>query len=254
MARMAIAIAIVTFSLVAGAGSAASAGGGGRDVVPGQLLPHVIVHFDHNGKPHGGPPGGGGGGGGDVEHTTHYLLLPGQWAGAKPTVNVRVEAPDSGAMAAVEDGFNAWNGISKFSFAVSAASDIDPNTEVAAENGQNTVSWALLVGGWTNALAVTILWIDDTSPANGVWDAGEPIVEADLFFNSKYKWQVAPSTTKGKWYDIQNVMAHEAGHFVGLDDQSQWTDETMYFSAASKEITKRDLAPGDIAGAQSLYP
>ena len=106
---------------------------------------------------------------------------------------------------------------------------------------------------------MTILWINDTD-GDGRWDDGEPIEETDTFFNSKYKWAVDPDAegplkpdTKGKWYDIRNIGTHEAAHTVGLDDQTQWDDETTYFTGGAKETKKISLEPGDIAGAQSLY-
>lgn len=79
---------------------------------PGNIIPHITVDFEHNGKNHpgGGPSGGGGGGGGDG-HTEHYVLQPGKWddnpGEDHPIVTYVVEDPElPGAVAAVEASFN----------------------------------------------------------------------------------------------------------------------------------------------------
>lgn len=233
--------------------------GNPQSPVNGQLIPHVIVHYEHNGKSHpGGGPGGGGGGGDETDHSGHYALLPGKWAGDNPVVTYVVDDPGiAGAVQAIQNSFQAWEDVSGIDFSFRGTADVNPNAELAGPNGQNTVSWALLVGTWTNALAVTVLWFEDDG--NGVWD-GEPIIEAEMIFNTKYTWAIDPDgegpqkpNVKGKWFDIQNVGIHEAGHFVGLDDQCNWDDETMFCSASSGETKKRSLEPGDIAGAVALY-
>jgi hypothetical protein len=223
--------------------------------VRGHVIPYVIVHDARGGIP--GPPGGGPTPP-PTDHTTHYVLLPG--ARSSSAVTYVVEDPGiAGAVSAVQSSFDAWNAASGIAFSFGGTASVNPNVEIAGPNGTNTVSWALLVGSWTNALAVTISWIDDDN-GNNTWDAGEEILESDLLFNSKYKWAVDPDgegpakpAVNGKWYDIQNVGTHEAGHFVGLDDQNFWDDETMFYAAAAKETKKRSLEPGDIAGAQALY-
>ncbi len=241
---------------------AASLEARGVDPVRPDIIPHVTVDFEHNGKNHGGggPPGGGGGGGGDG-HTEHYVLQPGKWAGTNPSITYVVEDPGlSGAVAAVEASFKAWDAASGINFTFSGTASVNANAEVSGSNGTNTVSWALLTGGWTNALAVTITWISDSN-GNGVWDSGEPIVEADILFNSKYKWAIAEDSPRGKWFDIENVSAHEVGHVVGLGhvgagvhtlDRDE--EQTMFLSAPPKEIKKRSLElDGDSLGAVALY-
>ncbi len=230
----------------------------------GDIIAHITVDFEHNGKNHpgGGPPGGGST---DDGHTTdHYTLQPGKWAGINPSVTYVVEDPGlPGAVAAVEASFEAWDAASGINFDCQApcgTQSVNANTEVSGSNGTNTVSWALLVGGWSNALAVTITWVSDLN-SNGVWDSGEPIVEADILFNSKYKWAIAEDDPRGKWFDIENVGAHEAGHVVGLGhvgagihtlDRDE--EQTMFLSAPPKETKKRSLElDGDSLGAVALY-
>ena len=249
-------LVVVVASLLLVPAAAFAARGGDDHVSSGNIISHVITHYEHNGKNH---PGGGPPPGGDptptpepetVDHSTHFELLPG--ARASSLVNYVVEDPGIvGAVDAVVASFDAWEAVSGIDFTFDGTASVNVNAEVTAPNGTNTVSWALFIGN-TKALAVTLLWIDDAN-LNGVWDDGEAIIETELIFNSRHTWAVAENSPNGKWFDIQNVGTHEAGHFVGLDDQDQWDDETMFFKAGSKETDKRSLEPGDIAGAVALY-
>ncbi len=250
---------LAVVALVAGLipANAVLAAGKGQGVTNGakNLLPHVIIHYTHNGKDH---PGGGPNGGGDdgvddtVNHSTHFSLLPGKWADVSAPIAYVVDgsfAPD-GAVAAIDASFASWDTEAAIDFAVTVAlSTIDANAELTGPTGQNTVTFRLLAG-LPDALAVTILWFNNDD-GDGTWN-GEPIEEADIFFNTKFKWAIAEDGARGKWYDIQDVATHEAGHVVGLG-HTPFNDETMYFSAASKETKKRSLELGDIAGAVSLY-
>lgn len=248
-------LAVIASLLLVPAAAFAARGGDDR-VSSRDIISHVITYYNHNGKDH---PGNGPPGGGDptptpppepVDHSTHFALLPG--ARASSLVNYVVEDPGiAGAVDAVVASFDAWDAVSGIDFTFDGTASVNSNSEATAPNGTNTVSWALFTGN-TKALAVTVLWIDDAN-GNGVWDGGEAIVETDMIFNNRQTWAVAANSPRGKWFDIQNVGTHEAGHFAGLDDQDQWDDETMFFSAGSKETKKRTLEPGDIAGAVALY-
>lgn len=41
------------------------------------------------------------------------------------------------------------------------------------------------------------------------------LVEADIFFNTRFQWSVAPQGEPGR-VDLESVVLHELGHFVGL--------------------------------------
>ncbi|MFC1909987.1 hypothetical protein ACFLXC_01680 [Chloroflexota bacterium] len=62
--------------------------------------------------------------------------------------------------------------------------------------------------------------------------------------------------TGGFDVDIQNIMTHEAGHWLMLEDldNSGAAEQTMYYQAADGELKKRSLEEGDIAGIQMIYP
>ncbi|MCZ7683509.1 MAG: matrixin family metalloprotease [Sandaracinaceae bacterium] len=53
--------------------------------------------------------------------------------------------------------------------------------------------------------------------------------------------------------DLENVVTHELGHYLGLAHSSE-PDATMYASALAGETIKRDLTADDVAGICAVYP
>lgn len=97
---------------------------------------------------------------------------------------------------------------------------------------------------WTqdpSLLAITHLWSD----SNG------NIVHFDIEINmDDAEWTL--SNEEGK-HDLQNSMAHEFGHALGLE-HSDNSEATMAPSTTEGETQKRDLHQDDILGVVSLYP
>ena len=76
------------------------------------------------------------------------------------------------------------------------------------------------------------------------------IYDADIEFNEQhFVFDTAGATDR---YDLQSVVAHEAGHVLGLDHSEFW-DATMYGHINAGELDKRDLEPDDVAGLCSIY-
>ena len=59
-------------------------------------------------------------------------------------------------------------------------------------------------------------------------------------------------------YDLENTLAHELGHVLGLDHPPSGdpgaVDATMFASASEGQIVKRDLGADDIDGICTVYP
>lgn len=53
--------------------------------------------------------------------------------------------------------------------------------------------------------------------------------------------------------DLENVVTHEMGHYLGLAHSTE-PDATMYASALAGETIKRDLSADDMAGICTVYP
>jgi hypothetical protein len=109
-----------------------------------------------------------------------------------------------------------------------------------------------------------------------MWSYQNTLVEVDTALNSSTQfrwWQTAvsgdpdsatwPSSQSTSAYDVdvQNIMTHEAGHWLVLgdlyDDMTGFVasdaEQTMYGYAGQNELKKRSLEFGDIAGIQEIY-
>jgi hypothetical protein len=97
-----------------------------------------------------------------------------------------------------------------------------------------------------SAYAVTIVWHSESS--------GE-IYDADMLINEQMgPFGVCPATgcLDGLTVDLENVVTHEAGHFLGLAHSAD-EDSTMYYQADRGEILKRTLGTDDVNGLCAAY-
>lgn len=133
-----------------------------------------------------------------------------------------------------------------------------PGLDVLVPDYKNLVGWAHLNDN--DAIAVTIIW---SNPRTKI------VVDTDTIFNLDgwLAWgqatingnpDTAPLSPDTAAYDsdVQNIMTHEAGHWLVLDDLyfTEASEQTMYGYAAQSELKKRCLESGDIAGLRKIYP
>jgi len=115
----------------------------------------------------------------------------------------------------------------------------------------NTVAFA---SDWTSrgrdfvpeAYGLTLVWHNRST--------GE-ILDADIQINLAHSDPVAicgSMNCDAASIDLQNVLTHEAGHFLGLA-HSPDREATMYWDAKVAEIVKRDLWPDDELGMCAIY-
>ncbi|MCS7139599.1 MAG: hypothetical protein N3F04_07555 [Candidatus Nezhaarchaeota archaeon] len=138
----------------------------------------------------------------------------------------------------------------KYNIELFAEPTIDYSVEVnlRVPDGNFVVTWAYLSD--SKVIAVTYLWITK---------AAREIVEFDMVLNAHYVWGIADGNEgtldlQGKM-DIRNIVTHEVGHVIGLNDlyDGRLWAMTMYGYGSYGEEIKRSLEPGDIAGAQTIY-
>ena len=115
----------------------------------------------------------------------------------------------------------------------------------ARYDGQNIVSWGRTSG---SALAVTYTWYNQST---GV------VAENDTIFNSKFAWAWSSQSNcaYSGYYDAQDILTHELGHWMGLDDNydASYTNNTMYGYGSPTEVKKNTLASGDVSAVNSIY-
>ncbi len=125
------------------------------------------------------------------------------------------------------------------------ASDTTANR--ARFDGQNIITWGRTSA---SALAVTYTWYYTSSGL---------AAEEDTIFNKQYPWFWNPSNntcTDSNSYDAQDILTHETGHWMGLDDtySINYVDNTMYGYGSKGEVKKDTLTTGDTQGVQAIYP
>jgi hypothetical protein len=95
-----------------------------------------------------------------------------------------------------------------------------------------------------------------TLAATCTYKTATEIFAADVKFSTAYNWYSGTSTTAcpSGYYDVQGVMAHEAGHVFGLNHVAQASAQVMKPNSSTCETSQRLLGNGDLAGMKYLYP
>lgn len=120
---------------------------------------------------------------------------------------------------------------------------IDNHARYGRFDGKNSIVFGRTSSG---TIAVTSIWY---------YTSTRQIIEFDMKFNTYYKWGNVDTNMYPYLMDLQDIATHELGHGVGMDDIyiNSCSDVTMYGYGNYRETYKRDLAPPDIEGLQSLY-
>lgn len=143
----------------------------------------------------------------------------------------------------VNAGFNQYTSASgnKVTFAMGANTSVNR----ARLDGRNIISWGKASSG---TLGVTYIWYYTSTGLTA---------EIDTIMNNRYKWSWSNSNVcaDNLTYDAQNIMTHELGHWLGMDDEytSPFVNNTMFGYGAVKEVKKNTLTSGDISSVASIY-
>ena len=77
------------------------------------------------------------------------------------------------------------------------------------------------------------------------------IVETDIKINDAYAWYAAGSLSPAQ-FDLQSVVLHELGHWLGLGHDED--DQAVMYAEMAPGIVKRALFENDLQGIAALYP
>lgn len=122
-----------------------------------------------------------------------------------------------------------------------------PNTSVTrqAYDQKNVIAWGRTSG---SALGVTYI---------RYYTSTGQVVDVDTIMNKKFpwKWSTQAQCAESTAYDAENIMNHELGHWLGLDDMytATYVDNTMYGYGSKGEVKKNTLTTGDNAGTAAIY-
>ncbi|MEX0622009.1 MAG: matrixin family metalloprotease [Candidatus Woykebacteria bacterium] len=149
----------------------------------------------------------------------------------------------------VADSFESWDAVTS---GISFTKGANTSVNRARRDGQNIIAWNRLS---SNTLGATYIWYNSVTGA---------VVEVDTIMNSRQSWKWTNPTTldpdqecpTNNAYDAQNILVHELGHWVGLEDlySSNEEDLTMYGYGSKQELKKDTLESGDSLGAGEIYP
>jgi hypothetical protein len=80
---------------------------------------------------------------------------------------------------------------------------------------------------------------------------GGVIIETDSMINAS-DWKFCDGAEHGK-VDLQSVLTHELGHTLGLLDDIEHGDATMYYASHEDDVSKRDLHAEDVSALDAAY-
>lgn len=173
--------------------------------------------------------------------------LPGNWTYQLNRGSVPSSVGGTNLETIANNAFTGWSNASagKVTFTRGA----DTTVSQKGLDGKNIIAWGRTSG---TALAVTYTWY---YPSTGL------VAEEDTIMNKKFPWSWTPYNSSNlcadsSSYDAQDILTHETGHWMGLDDEysTDFVNNTMYGYGAKGEVKKDTLTSGDTSGISAIYP
>lgn len=148
---------------------------------------------------------------------------------------------------AIDDGFATWQGQDR-----SRMTFLAVGCSKGARNLNDGVNHIILITKtWPfdpAAIAITRnFYLAGDSPRAGM------ILDSDILLNG-VNHEFATTAEIGK-HDVQNILTHEVGHFIGLGHETTPfnSDATMFAQASPNETKKRILKSNDVSGLLAAY-
>ncbi len=161
------------------------------------------------------------------------------------------DVPLDQAFTAVRASIASWGSIPYSSLAFSEHAG-PVTTEVSPLDGINVVVWI------DDASDPTFLAKDLVGATTVTFDPNTgQITDADIALNAvRFSWTTSADgsyTSASGPYDVQDVVTHELGHFVGLDHVTTRTS-IMFPTTYAGSVSARTLSQDEISAEQSVYP
>jgi hypothetical protein len=168
---------------------------------------------------------------------------------------------DVDALTGIMASFQTWQAdpVSQITFGYQGVTDAYmPGLNADNPDYWNVVGWAYLSDSYPDAIAITIVW---ATRGNKLIVDSDTVLNADVYFSWKQSnitidpdiALLSPTTSYDA--DVQNIMTHEIGHWLQLNDlySPASAEQTMYGYASDRELKKCSLELGDLAGIQKVY-
>ena len=175
--------------------------------------------------------------------------LPSAWTYRLNPSSVPQSVGGNNLQPIASNAFAQWtNALTSSSSKPNITKGADTNVNKQAYDAQNVIAWGRTSG---TALGVTYIRYNTTTGT---------VVDVDTIMNQKFTWSWngggSAVCANENSYDAQNILTHELGHWMGLDDMydsSLYANNTMYGYGAKGEVKKDTLTTGDAQGLQSIY-
>lgn len=171
--------------------------------------------------------------------------LPSQWTYKINTASVPLSVGSGNLSTIAGRAFSVWSAASGVAFSALGTTTVNRS----AYDGQNIIAWGNVSSA--NALAVTYTTYYTVSGL---------VADVDTIMNQNYSWSwtdqiTNPNCAYTNSYDAQDILTHELGHWMGLDDEytAVYANNTMYGYGSKGEVYKDTLTAGDIAGINNIY-
>ncbi len=176
-----------------------------------------------------------------VDALTGWHLPNGTWNYYLNSASAPTSVGSANVTTLAANAFNTWQSQTAPVVTFNKAGESTKSRK--ALDNINLITWGRTSG---SALAVATTWY---------YTATNEVAETDIIFNKKFPWGWSTNTCNSNYYDAQNILTHEVGHWTGLEDMydASYADNTMYGYGAKGEIKKDSLSSGDISAVTTLH-
>jgi len=188
---------------------------------------------------------------GNDDNTKFQLVSGGlKWANLPIDYSINTRQFLNSEKTAIIDSADTWDealdvrsGSTINLFGNNPSSTTKTQANAGVNDGENIIVQGDLA---SNIIGQTSFWYNS---------ATKEVVDVDMVLNfADFDWSTNDAGTAGKM-DVQNIVTHELGHFLILNDLSspKTSDLTMHGFSDTGEIKSRTLGFGDELGVTKLY-